>query len=75
MLKTHAGVIAFHDITEVIDEGFHGGIILVIDVLRLFQAEGALLQLGVRALLLLLLAVLHSEGVRGEIRCRGSETQ
>ena len=47
MFETHACVVAVADVSEVVDEGLHYGVILPVDGLRLFLAEFALLVLGV----------------------------
>lgn len=52
MLQTRAGVVALADIAEVIDEGSHGWIVLVVDVLRSPLAEFTGLESRIAAALL-----------------------
>ena len=43
MLETDAGVVSLHDVTEVVDEWLHDGIVLIVDVLHVLVTEGTLL--------------------------------
>lgn len=47
MLKTHSCVVALTDVSKVIDERFHGGVVFPVYVLCVLIAEGALLEAGV----------------------------
>ncbi len=69
VLETHSGVVALHNIAEVVDERLHGGVILVVDVLRFFEAEGTLLSPRITTLLLLL--PLLFAGFHSKVRSRG----
>jgi hypothetical protein len=62
VLQADSGVVPLLDIAEVICVRLEGRVILVIDVLRIFLAELALLEAWVWAALLLLLIWWHGEG-------------
>ena len=51
MLETDTGVVALHDITEVVDEWLHAWVVLPVDIYDLLLTEGTLLGSGISATL------------------------
>ena len=55
VLQTHAGVVALADITKIVDERFHGRVILPVYILCFLIAEGTLLLTWISTTILLLI--------------------